>query len=484
MSISGALSNALSGLGASSRAAEVVSSNIANALTESYGRRSLEIAPRSSATSGGVRVLSVTRHVSEGLVQDRRLAVSARAGTEARLAFLDGVNGVYGLPGSGDSLADRLAEAEAALVAASARPDATARLATAADALRGLAEAVNAASARLQQERGRADAAIGRDVTALNRSLQRIEQVNEDIARYGRGDSVEASLRDERQRLIDEVAAIVPVRVLEHADGGIALVTPRGAVLFDGRAATLGFSPVNAMSPELSLQDGSLSGITLNGKPLNLDRVDHALSGGRLGGLLDVRDRMAPAAQADLDAFARDLVERFADPGVDPTLAPGDPGLFTDAGGAFVPADEVGLAGRLAFSALADPQAGGDAWRLRDGLGAPAPGDAGQGAGLTRLADAFAGRRTVASGPQAGLELASAGLLSDVMSSAAGALVLTEADAARDAARAETLTARLFEQGVDSDAEMQSLLMIEQAYAANARVIETVEAMLDALMRM
>eukprot|EP00581_Thalassiosira_minuscula_P024003 CAMPEP_0184437988 /NCGR_PEP_ID=MMETSP0738-20130409/628709_1 /TAXON_ID=385413 /ORGANISM="Thalassiosira miniscula, Strain CCMP1093" /LENGTH=42 /DNA_ID= /DNA_START= /DNA_END= /DNA_ORIENTATION= len=41
MSISSALSNALTGLTASARRAEVVSSNISNAMTEGYGRRSL-----------------------------------------------------------------------------------------------------------------------------------------------------------------------------------------------------------------------------------------------------------------------------------------------------------------------------------------------------------------------------------------------------------------------------------------------------------
>ena len=39
------------------------------------------------------------------------------------------------------------------------------------------------------------------------------------------------------------------------------------------------------------------------------------------------------------------------------------------------------------------------------------------------------------------------------------------------------------EQGVDTDAELQTLLVLEQAYAANAKVIETVDLMFDALMR-
>lgn len=37
--------------------------------------------------------------------------------------------------------------------------------------------------------------------------------------------------------------------------------------------------------------------------------------------------------------------------------------------------------------------------------------------------------------------------------------------------------------GVDSDAEMQKLLQYEQAYAANARVIQAVNDMMDQLLR-
>ena len=47
MTINSALSNALSGLAATSRAIGVVSSNVANATTDGYGRREIELAARS-----------------------------------------------------------------------------------------------------------------------------------------------------------------------------------------------------------------------------------------------------------------------------------------------------------------------------------------------------------------------------------------------------------------------------------------------------
>ena len=38
--------------------------------------------------------------------------------------------------------------------------------------------------------------------------------------------------------------------------------------------------------------------------------------------------------------------------------------------------------------------------------------------------------------------------------------------------------------GVDTDQEMQTLLLVERAYAANARVIQTAQAMIDTLMEL
>ncbi|MFU8776562.1 MAG: flagellar basal body rod C-terminal domain-containing protein, partial [Roseovarius sp.] len=37
--------------------------------------------------------------------------------------------------------------------------------------------------------------------------------------------------------------------------------------------------------------------------------------------------------------------------------------------------------------------------------------------------------------------------------------------------------------GVDSDAELQRLLLVEQAFGANARMIQTIDDMLDTLLR-
>ena len=78
MSITSALSNAISGLNASTRAADLVSANVANALTAGYARRTLELSSRSLAGNGaGVQIDAVRRQVDQGLLSDRRLADAA-----------------------------------------------------------------------------------------------------------------------------------------------------------------------------------------------------------------------------------------------------------------------------------------------------------------------------------------------------------------------------------------------------------------------
>ena len=174
MSITGALSNAMSGLSASQRMAEVASSNVANALNESYGQRSVLLGSRGVGTSGGVRIIGIERYVDAAILADRRNAAAGQAEAQARSAFLDRVAADLGVPGSGYALADRLAAVEAALVSATAQPHSTPALTEVATALDTLARQVGEMSGMLQAERSRADAAIASDVASLNETLARI----------------------------------------------------------------------------------------------------------------------------------------------------------------------------------------------------------------------------------------------------------------------------------------------------------------------
>lgn len=485
MSITSALSSALTGLSVTSRQAEILSSNVANATTPGYARRELGLSSATLAGTGqGVAVTGVTRHLDRALLAERRLAQAGDGDRGIRHSFLERVDKKLGSPDEPGSIAARLAAFDQALIAAGSRPESQARLQTVLSAARSLAEGFNAATDDIQTARGSADRRIAEEVGRLNTTLVRLKELNTELRSFsGAGRDVSALL-DERQRLIDAVSAIVPVREVARENDQIALFTKGGVSLLEGTPAVIGFTSVHTITPETTQALGGLSGITINGAPYATAGSASPVLGGTLGALFAVRDELAVAAQGKLDAVARDLIQRFSSAGLDPTLAPGLPGLFTDAGGAFVATDEIGLAGRLSVNAAADPAQGGALYRLRDGLGAVVEGPPGNGALLSALHATLTTTTPLAStGFTAGVR-SFAGLAADLHSDASANRLASEADQSFAAARLTALTDLEAQNGIDTDQEMQALLVIEKNYAANAKVIQSVQDMIDILIRL
>ncbi|WP_102224059.1 flagellar hook-associated protein FlgK [Acidimangrovimonas sediminis] len=483
MSIGAALSNALTGLNAASRGVELVSSNVANAATPGYGRRELELTTKMLGTTGaGVQVAGVNRVVDQALLNDRRIAGASAAGAAVTADFYADLESTLGTPDIEGSVSARIAALDTALLEAASAPNSDARLASVLDAAQGLAQQINSASDKIQAARQGAEQAIGSDVEQLNDALSHVVTMNNQIRSETAAGHDASALMDQRQQLIDQISEIVPIREISRDYNQVALFTTGGAALVDGQAASFGFDAVSTITADMTQASGALSGLTLNGKPVATD--GNMIAGGTLAAHFALRDERAVTAQAQLDGLARDLISRFADPAVDPTLAIGDAGLFTDNGAALDPADEAGLAGRLAVNDAVDPAEGGALWRLRDGLNATTPGATGYSTLLNALSDALGERHTAASGGLSAAALDLSGLAADLLSRVGAGRQAAEGAASYAAARSDALQTLELEGGVDTDAEMQKLLILEQAYGANAKVIQTIGGLLDQLLQL
>ena len=479
MSLSLSLSSAVSGLQASARSAELVSSNVANALTDGYGRRDIQLTARSlGGTGSGVEITGVVRVTDQVLLSDRRVAQANMAGSAVLADAFARLEAAIGTPGDAASLGGKIAGLDSALLAATSRPDSEQRLAAVLTAAQGLATQVGKASIAVQMERERADDRIAENVKELNDTLAKVAALNAQILKQVVADRDASPLMDQRQQLIDKIAEIVPLRQIDRDTGQIALISTGGAALLDGRPALFGFTPVGKVTPDMTLASGALSGLTMNGKPVTFGDGSGKLDGGAMAANFRLRDIEAPVQQVRLDALARDLIARFANPSVDTTLTSGAPGLFTDAGAAFNAATETGLAGRLAVNTAADPANGGALWRLRDGLGATTEGPPGESALLTALRGQLTAFLAPASGGFAPGARSFSGLASDVLSFVSRARTGAEAEQSYTAARYNSLRADELAAGVDTDQQLQSLLLIERAYGANAQVIKTVDSMI------
>jgi flagellar hook-associated protein 1 len=476
MSISQTLSNSLSGLNAQGRMAEVISANIANALTEGYARRTVDLQAR--PLTGGVQVNGISRSVDPVLLSDRRDADGALARDAAMTKGLQRLEDLFSASGAAGSIADRLTALDQALISAGADPADNARLNLVLGRLNDLTGAMAVGEQGIQAMRQDVDADIAAQVRRLNNALSGVERLNDQIARSRATGADPNSLIDQRQALIDDVAGIVPLREVHREDGRVMLYARSGQMLLDRRAVTFGLDPSPTITADLTLANGALGGLTADGRPLTPAGAGR-MTGGSLAAAFDLRDRTLVQAQAGLDDIAADLVTRFESTTVDPTWAPGTAGLLTDAGAPFDPLDRTGLAGRLAVNAAVDPGRGGALSRLRDGVYATTTGPAGRASQLDNWRAALARPQSLGPGsPAQSAQTNTSGFLTG--------LGLNRVEAERtlsfSTAQQAALRDRELANGVDSDQELQRMLLVEQAYAANARIIQTVDDLMQLLM--
>lgn len=501
MSLDLALGIARSGLAAVQRGLAQNAQNIANAETPGYTRKT---AAQESVVVGGqpmgLRTAEARRDVDAALLARLDASRAAAAGAAARENVLSGVEAAHGTA-EGGGLADALAGFRSGLLALRGAPADAGKQMAALEAARDVAEGLNRLSDAVGAARQRAQDGIVDEVAAANAALREIAGLTLKIKAGGEGAT--AALEDQRDLALARLSEDLEVRAVRQPGGDLLLVARGGLVLpFDPDRDVLATSG-SAVAPGHSFASGTLPGVTLNG----LD-VTGQLAGGRLGEYVSLRDSTLPRYQAEVDIIAATAAGRLEAQGLR---------LFTDANGTvpdpalpYAGGPQVGFAGRIRLN----PALATNAALLRDGThavtaaaGGPTaftPNPAGGPAGFTTLLDRVLDRglgaeaapgspwpaiRTSGLGPDGTLASPFAAPPSIEAYAARLAAAQTGDRAAATEARtqaeglrrvlAETFGAR---SGVDPDAEMAAMVALQNAYAANARVLGTIQTMWDALL--
>lgn len=484
MSISSALNIAYSGLSSTSRTAEVISNNVANALTEGYSRRQIEYSASAIGNTGnGVRVTGIFRSADMVGLTARRSAEASLSNTATLSNALTRLSGSLGAPDDTASLAVRFSAFELALSSAANTPDSVALQSGVLTSAKGLVSTFNQIARETDHVRANADSAIFRGVTEVNNSLAKIEQLNADIYSLSVAGKDVAGLKDVRQLLIDNVNAIIPVRQAQDERGQAVLFTTGGEILLNGSARKLEFTSSPLITPEMTVASGALSGLTLNGKLIPIGDGSGPLRGGMLEAHFSVRDVVAPDFGRQIDALALDVITRLQDASVDISLGAADPGLFTDNGNVGIQLNTAGMAGRITINTAVNPSSGGKLWRLRDGIEAVSAGSSGDPSLFLRMESAL----NAVIVPGAGLSLdvpkSSIGFVEDITSFWNSRYEHNRDTHAQQRSQYELLRiSELNATGVDTDREMQNLLLVEQAYAANARIITVIDGLMKTLL--
>ncbi|CUH86597.1 Flagellar hook-associated protein 1 [Phaeobacter sp. CECT 5382] len=480
MSITSALNSAMSGITANARLTQVTSENLANALTPGYSAQTLNLT--SGGYTDGVKIGGVERVRDVALQSSARTAEAEYAASGVYADFYTKMTGLVGTVDDETSISAQISNFDAALIEAISRPDSTERLHELSVQASLVIDSITSAADGLNALRVSAETAIDIQVDQLNADLKEIEKLNARIVVSQAAGTNTTAMEDQRDLLIDSVNKSIPVNVVQRGQGQVALYSEGGVALIDGKASELSFDAKRNIEPQMTLGNGLLSGLEINGRLIDTS-ANGPLRGGTLASEFDIRDNVAVEAQVDLDAVTADLIGRFQDSGLDPTIGVGDAGIFTDSGSAFDPVDTVGVSARLELNTLVAMDGDAETWRFRDGLYAAAPGDPGDASQLIAYSDAIAENRTVSTTKlgtvTADLNTMSASLMSRFARDSNGAnnTMSYAATSFTEMAQAELAL------GVDSDAELQNLMLIENAYAANAKMLSAIDEMMQTLLR-
>jgi flagellar hook-associated protein 1 FlgK len=482
MSLTSALNIAQSALLNTSRQTSVVSRNVADARNANYTHRTATVV----SMAPGARTIDIQRATNELLFRQNLQALSAWSGQSALyngMTRLDlAVNGVD----NASSASAAIGELQKALQLYSTSPSNQNLGAGVVNAARQAVRSLNDGSQAIQDFRTQTDGEIAAAVDDLNALLARFEEVNQTIVSGTRSGTDVSDALDQRDALLKKIAEYLPISSFTRPGNDMVVTTTDGTMLFETMPRTVSFAP----SP------GYAAGVP--GSRIYVDNVPviggvggDTTASGRLAGLVQLRDGVAETMQRQLDEIARGLITAFAETA---PPAPALTGLFTWSGGPAIPADgtlEHGIAGTIKVNPKMDPSApGGDINLLRDGR-ANDPiyiVNPGSGSSFADLLIAYSDRldKPMQFDPAAGiaLTLSVTGYSANAIGWFQGMRQqASAASEAKEALATRTAEALSNETGVNVDSELSLLLDLEHTYQASARILSTVDQMMDQLFR-
>ncbi len=464
-----ALYTARAGLSTTQTLSAITADNVANSATEGYVRRTALLVSNGPG-QGGARVAEIRREVDYALVRMARRETSKMAHQEAVHEGLASYTVYLGQPGDGISPAEKFSAFQDSLTTLVNSPSSNGAQSGAVLAAEDLAASIRGASETLADTRAEVDMEIRYEVADLNQALYDLAALNQVRRNLPSGTQEAAQYDDDIDTLLDHISGIADIRSSRSNDGSLSVYTTGGVALVEG-------NKVHDIT--YNTGDGTLKAGNSDITP-NRDGI-RGLEQGSLVGLTELNQEVLPQFQLQLDEYARVLIEAFEN--ADTSLGVGQAGLFTDNGLALDASDIEGLAGRITVNDSVKVGIGSEVWRLRDGLGATEEGDASDSTQIQAFLNALDEPSNVdsATGIPESVSIADLGAEIVTAQSTTRARAESQYNAASSAA-AVIMSARQNAEGVNIDEEMQKLLLIEQSYAANSRMLQAVSEMMDTLL--
>ncbi|RTL50819.1 MAG: flagellar hook-associated protein FlgK [Bradyrhizobiaceae bacterium] len=320
MGLSQALSTAISGLKANQAALALVSSNVANAETPGYTRKTVTQIQTVAGGAASVRVTGVNRELDQYIQRQVLTENSGASYASTRSDALQRLQDIYGDPTSDGTLESSYNDLTNALQALSTSPDSAAARTSVITTAQSLTSQLNATSQGIQALRADAESSINSAVNSANVALQQIARINTQLLGVSGDDAASASLLDQRDQYVSQLSQLMDVRVVDNGNNQIGVFTNSGVQLVGSDAATLSFNAQGTVTPNTQWNSdpskSTLGSITLTfphgGGSVDLVSTG-AIRSGTIAGYLDLRDNTLVQAQAQIDQLAASMASALSD---------------------------------------------------------------------------------------------------------------------------------------------------------------------------
>jgi flagellar hook-associated protein 1 FlgK len=463
MAAFGGLGTALSGLEAQQRAMGVISQNITNVDTPGYTRRTVQLTSQGSppgssiftknnGTGEGVNVDSITRIRDQFLDDTARSALTNQGAADQTSTTLNQIEAIVPEP-SDTGISSQIQKFWAAWSDAANAPGSMASRTALLSQANTVATSLNTASAQMTNLRNSQITGLQASVAKVNSQSQQVAKLNGEIRTAIAAGVDPSDLQDQRDNLIDSLATSVGATTHANDDGTVDVFLGGGTLVRSDTSTNINMVQAGTLDPPLDTMPLQNVRITWSNGGDDVQRL-----GGQIGAVLTGVDNTIPRYQSQLDGVASSLVSTVnalhetgqgLDAVNDLNLDFFDP-TKTTAATISLSSDVVGQPSRVALAAAGGGQLDGS------------------------LGQSIAALASSATGPDATYQAMVGGLGIETQSA-------TDHSTVQDQITATAQDARTSVTGVNLDEEMTNLIAAQRAYESSARLMTTIDSMLDTL---
>jgi len=294
----------MSGLNAARSALEIIGNNIANAATPGYHRQRIELNAAYASQygnvllGGGVDVEGITRMMDSLLEQEILRQRSILGHVSQEFSTMRTVEGTFGELSTKDGgLNAAIDDFFNALSDLSANPGGVVWQNQAISAAEVMASQFRALGSFLTTLETEITLEAENCIEQINALISHIAELNGSIKRLEVSGVSANNLKDQRDQCITELSELIGVQTLEREYGVVD-------VTVGGIQAVMG-SSYNELAVGLNQQ--SELGVTISGAY----NYDSDVEGGRLGGLLSLKNLLISDVHSDLDDLARAIIQQI-----------------------------------------------------------------------------------------------------------------------------------------------------------------------------